>query len=47
VEEGGGAREWWKWYDIVRWSAVESVQNAAPKVAVFCHLFHRYIDNKG
>jgi hypothetical protein len=31
-----------------RWSAVESVQKTAPKVAVFCHLFnHRYIDNIG
>jgi hypothetical protein len=34
----------WKWYGIVlqncpaRWSAVESVQKTAPKVAVFCHL---------
>jgi hypothetical protein len=34
-----------KWYGIVlqncpaRWSAVESVQKTAPKVAVFCHLF--------
>jgi hypothetical protein len=33
-----------KWYGIVlqnclaRWSAVESVQKTAPRVAVFCHL---------
>jgi hypothetical protein len=38
-----------KWYGIVlhncpaRWSAMESVHNAPPKVAVFCHN-PRYID---
>ena len=42
-----------KWYGIViqncpaRWSAVESVQETATKVAVFCHLLHRYGDTGG